>query len=434
MRRLAVQVKGLIPNPGGKEDEPMRVTVTQMLEIPDLDVSVKSIEEAVARAARGFPSAAWQAAVHCVETRAASQHPAGSFRLKACEPRTLWTTSGPVTFRRRRFVSEDEQRSFLLFDLRVGLRPRRRTTAGADRLLAETAAEATYSAAARFWARAWGEAPSAMAVWRATQRAGEDLVAERERLRRRVFEDGDLPGWEKPPPEFVGVEADSTYVAAWRGKGASHEVYVGISYDGKEERRGRRRLKGKAVRAALGGAKRFGEELFASAQSAHNVTEAKAGVYLSDGAASLRVIQQDHFPRLARQLDWAHAKRRVSEAYGREQSARSSELIGRLAAGEREAVVSEVRSDAGRKRRRAEELRELAGYLEGPGADLYAVRRLRATGAELPGHLEGSGGIERQIGVLVGQRMKRRGMSWTRRGAERMLAVRQHLLNRLHPS
>lgn len=301
-------------------------------------------------------------------------------------------------------------------------------------MLAETAAEATYSAAASFWGRAWGETPSAMAVWRATQRVGKDLLAERECLRRSVFEDGDLPGWEKPPPEFVGVEADSTYVGAWRGKGTSHEVYVGISYDGKEERCRRRRLKGKTVRAALRGPRRFGEELFAQAQSRHNVADAKTGVYLSDGAASLRLIQEDHFPRLARQLDWAHAKRRVSEAYGREGAARSSELIGRLAAGEREAVVREVRADAGRRRRRSDELRELAGYLEGPGADLYAVRRLREAGVELPEHLEGSGGIEREIGVLVGQRMKRRGMSWTRRGAENLLAVRQDLLGRRQAS
>lgn len=95
--------------------------MTQVVEIPDGDVCVKSIEEAVARAAREFASAAWQAAVVEVERQALAQHPAGSLRVKAVEPRTLWTASGPVSFRRRRFVSEADGGSVLLFDLRAGL-------------------------------------------------------------------------------------------------------------------------------------------------------------------------------------------------------------------------------------------------------------------------------------------------------------------------
>ena len=354
--------------------------------------------------------------------------------MKSVEARTLLTSSGPVRFRRRRFASEADGGSVLVFDLRAGLERWRRTTAAADRMLAETAAEATYSAASEFWARAWGESPSAMLVWRATQRVGSGLVAERRRQRKRVFDDGDLPGWERPAPAFVGVEADSTFLPCWRRKGESHEVYVGIAYSGKAERHGRRRLAGKARCFGLRGSRRFGEDLFVTAQRAHNVTEAACGVYLSDGASSLRSVQEDHFPRLVRQLDWAHAKRRVIEAYGREGAGRSSELVGLLVAGEREAAMREVRADAGRLRRRSEELRELAGYLEGPGRDLYGVRRLLEAGFELPEHLEGSGGVEREEGVLVGQRMKRRGMSWTGRGAENLLAVRQDLLDRRQAS
>jgi len=410
----------------------MRVVI--VVEIPDEVVSVKSIEEAVSRAGREFPSLAWQAAVAEVEGRAMCQHPEGSLTVCGWEERTLWTTSGPVRFKRRRFRSSSEERSFLIFDLRAGLRSRQRTTEAADQLLAQTAAECPFAVAARFCGRVWGEAPSPMLVWHAVQRIGGRMQAGQDRLRRSVFEDGELPGWERPAPEFVGVEADSTFLGAWRGRGSAPEVYVGLSYTGKEERHGRRRLRDKALCFGLAGSGRFGRDFFVTVQARHNVVEAASGVFLSDGAEALRNIQREHFPRHVRQLDWAHLRRRMDEAYGPARRERSAELLGKLYAGEREAVCREVRGEARRYRSRSEVLNELAGYLDGPGRDLYGSRRLRRSGAELPPHLNGSGGIERNIGVLVGQRMKRRGMSWTRRGAANLLAVRQDLLARLNAS
>ena len=71
-----------------------------------------------------------------------------------------------------------------------------------------------------------------------------------------------------------------------------------------------------------------------------------------------------------------------------------------------------------------------ARALQGPGQDLYGTRKLRKRGVKLPPHMNGSGGIERNIGILVVHRMKRRGMGWTRRGAANLLAVRTALLNR----
>lgn len=405
--------------------------VVMMVEIPDELESVKSFEVAVSRAVREFPSLAWQAAVAEVEGRAMSQYGEGGLEVCGWEERTLWTHSGPVRFKRRRFRSAREDRSFLLFDLRLGLRPGQRTTEAADQLLAQAAAECPFAVAGRFYGRVWGQAPSPMLVWHATRRVGAVLRAGQDRLRRSVFEDGELPGWERPAPGFVGVEADSTFLGAWRGRSTAHEVYVGLSYTGKEERHGRRRLRDKALCCGLAGGERFGQDFFAIAQARHNVVEARSGVFLSDGAAALRNIQREHFPRHVRQLDWAHVRRRLDEAYGPARRSRSAQLLGQLYAGEREAVCREVRTEARRYRSRSEILNELAGYLEGPGQDLYGSRKLRKSGAELPPHLNGSGGIERNIGVLVAQRMKRRGMSWTRRGAANLLAVRQDLLSTL---
>ena len=266
------------------------------------------------------------------------------------------------------------------------------------------------------------------------QRVGGKLRMEEAASRRSVFEDGDLPGWERAAPEFVGIEADSTYLSAWRGKGKGCEVYVGMSYTGKETRVGRQHLEDRWVCSGTHGAESFGQELFVMAQASHNVVDVQTGVFISDGAQSLRLIQEDHFPKFTRQLDWAHARRRISEAYGKDKRGRAGELVGLLVEGLVDDACREVRLDVRRRRKCAETLRELAGYLSANGKDLYGVRKMRSKGIRLPERLDGSGSIERQVGVLVGHRMKRHGMSWTRKGADNLLAVRTHLLNRLESS
>jgi len=219
-----------------------------------------------------------------------------------------------------------------------------------------------------------------------------------------------------------------------RSRGRKCEVYVGMSYTGKMERNGRRRLNDKGVCAGVRGPEDFGRDLFVMAQAKHNVVDVQKGVFISDGAGCLRLIQEEHFPQFTRQLDWAHARRRIGDAYGRDNGSRAAELVRLLVLGRLDDACREVRLDVRRKRSRAEALKDLAGYLEANGEDLYGVRRMRSKGVDLPERLEGSGSIERQVGVVVGHRMKRQGMSWTRNGADNLLAVRTALLNRLESS
>jgi hypothetical protein len=413
----------------------MRVTVTLALEIPDHEVSVKSIDQAVREAVPEFVSAAWQRWVREVEDQAWWAHPAGAMRVKSWEQRTLWTTAGPVRFKRRRFEVAGERKGLLLFDLRTGLQGWQRNTPGAERLMAEAAADVPgYALAARSLGRCWGETPGAMQVWTAVQRVGRQLRREREALRRMVFWDGELPGWERPAPEFLALEADSTYLAAWRGLGPDHEVFVGIGYTGKHQRGRRRRLADKLVCSRLGRAEEFGQEFFAAAQERYNLVETRSGLFMNDGDGRLRRMRQEHFPRFVPQLDWRHMSCNLEEAYGPARRERSKEVLGLLYAGRYPEACRQVRGDAGRLRSRGEQLRQLVGYLEGPGQELYGSRRLRRLGVRLPPHMEGTGGIERNIGVLVVQRMKRRGMGWTHNGAANLLAVRNALFNHSHTS
>jgi hypothetical protein len=408
----------------------MRVTVTLALDIPDERVSVKSIEECVREAAGRFRSEAWQKWVWAVEEKARGEHPSGALRIKCWEGRSLWTTAGPVAFRRRRFLSREDGRSLLLFDMRVGLKPWQRTTMAADDLMSETAADIHgYQMAARSLDRTWGEGPSAMLVWQAVQRVARPLLERQEELRRAVFNDGDLPGWQRPAPDFLALEADSTYLPAWRGLGKDHEVHLGMGYTSKGQNGRRRWLQDKTLCVGLGDIQTFGRDFFVAMQERFNVTEVPSGLLTCDGDHRLRHMRLEHFHRMVGQLDWAHLGWKFDEAYGPERRERQKQLMGLLYAEKYRLACREVRNDLRQSRKRRAQLWDLATYLEGPGQDLYGARRLRRRGVRLPPHMQGSGGIERNIGILIARRMKRRGMGWTKRGASNLLAVRLRLFN-----
>lgn len=408
----------------------MRVTVTLALEIPDHQVSVKSIERCVGEAMVRFRSEAWQQFAWAVEEQALAQRPPGALRVKGWERRSLWTTAGPVQFKRRRFLSANDQGTLRLFDMRVGLNAWQRTTAATDQLMAEAAADIPgYQMAANSLGRLWGERPSAMLLWHAVQRVARPILKEAEELRRSVFEWGDLPGWERPAPSFLALEVDSTYLPSWRGLGKDHEVHLGLGYTGKGQRGRRRWLQEKTLCAGLKDIQTFGRDFFAAMQARFNVTEVPCGLMTCDGDQRLRQLRIEHFPRMVGQLDKAHLGWKLDEAYGPARRDRRRQLLTLLCSEKRGAACREVRRDAWKLRSRRGQLRDLLSYLEGPGQDLYGARTLRRRGVKLPPHMEGSAGIERNIGILIARRMKRRGMGWTKHGASSLLAVRLRLFN-----
>ena len=62
--------------------------------------------------------------------------------------------------------------------------------------------------------------------------------------------------------------------------------------------------------------------------------------------------------------------------------------------------------------------------MEAVAPDLYGVDRLPRRLRRGRMRVVGSGVVEKHQDLVVGRRMKRRGMRWTRRGAEHLLALR----------
>jgi hypothetical protein len=406
----------------------MRVVLTTVLELPDSQMDVNSLEAAITREWRNFPSQAWNAVAQAVEQQAERDH-RGSLRRKGRESSWWWTTAGPVQLTRQRYLHPAEPRSFLLFDRRIGLACSERGTAAVQQVFAKLAALGpSFSGVCRQALLLWGDAPAQGTVWRWTQNAGQRLEQQAIKQRKAFLSRGELPAGSEESKPFVAIETDSTFVHAWRRKAQSHEVYLGVAYDGKLARGKRRSLTGKMATVSCDGSANFGLDLFLAVQQRHNVCEAQTVLYLSDGAAALENIRDQHFPMAAHQLDRAHLMRRVREAYGWDLAQPGKRLL-RLVLSQKKARAQRcLTADIDRYPRQAASLRELEPYVFRHWDWLFRVRHLRLSGKKLPPHVEGSGVIERNVGVYIGQRMKRRGMGWTKQGASNILRIRLHLL------
>jgi hypothetical protein len=391
------------------------------------DVTVKSIDRGVRQAWQEFPSLAWQAAVSAVEGIAVRQND-GALRVKGYEKRSLWTSAGHVEFKRRRFFYADgrEKGTFRVFDMRVGLEKYERFAPEAKETCAKLASVApSFRKSSEIAELLLGDAPSDWAIWHRTQERGKRLRDEDAKERHRVFQEGELPGSEVPPKPFVAVEADSTMIHAWRRKAGHHEVYLGIAYDGKEKvGRKRRRLTNKVAACGVYGSKTFGEDLFVAAQKKHNVVEADTVLFMSDGDPALARICETHFLRARRQIDQRHVTEKVRSAYGWERIEDAKKLLGHIFAEDRDSFEKQSIFDRLRYPGRRSKIDEAREYVENHWDELFTYRELKRRNPGLPPHMNGTGAMERNIGTVVGHRMKHRGMGWTRKGAANIMRVR----------
>jgi len=279
------------------------VVSIQML-VPE-SASVKDLDEVIALERDRFPSAVWQTYVRTIEAEAEEQS-GYALRRRGLEKRQLWTMCGQIEFKRQRYYYADEREpgTFMVFDNRIDLKPRQRFTPGAQEVYAKVASLApSYKCASRIAELVLGSSPSDWWIWKRTQAEGKKLRDRDRQERLRVFQDGELPNANAPSKGFVGIEADATKIHAYKAKGQNHDLYMGIAYDGKERvGEKRNRLTNKVAVCGIYNTKEFGEDLFVAAQKHHNVADATAMLFSSDGERALESLRLNHFPQAEHQL------------------------------------------------------------------------------------------------------------------------------------
>lgn len=237
------------------------------------------------------------------------------------------------------------------------------------------------------------------------------LEAEEKEI-EEVYEGGVIPesGGKVVPHLFI--EADGTNIALQREEARRAEVKAGIAYEGWQEvSKDRYRVTEKTVYTGIMDGDRFWEGFSLALAKKYDLSKVSRVIVGGDGASWVK--EGASLLGGIYELDKFHLKRALNQTLD---NGLAMEVYQACTAGEVDKVdkiLIETQQRASGDE--AKEISRLRGYLMG---NAFGLRDYRL---EVDGDgLRGLGAIEGNVDKLVANRMKKRGMSWTIKGSQRM--------------
>lgn len=358
-------------------------------------------------------------ALHRLDDELMRQRDAARFEFVHSKPRTIVTPFGKVQVRRRYYRDRQTGEGHFLLDEALGWTARQRLSPWATELAVAMAAEMPYHRAAAVLEKLTlgGMDVRAMSVWRETQQAGAERVAQAEEQRRAVFDRGEVPAGQRRTQK-LRIEGDEVWVRGRGPRGAHRHLRVklAVGYEGKEQvGQDRWQLVERRVAAGVAEAQAFWEQTYADFGSKWDLGAVEDVVVGGDGAAWVKQ-GTELFARASYRLDPFHLRRALLEGLSHDEEAyrKAVEVLKAKDWGPMEQVLATAeRASRGAQRKRVAGLRK---YLQ---ENWDGICR--------SGAADSLGTIEGQVFHHVARRMKRHGAQWSEKGADhlvRLLAAR----------
>jgi len=328
--------------------------------------------------------------------------------------RERWITTlfGDIRIKRRLY-SDGKGGSRFLLDEAMGCRKRSQASPKVEELANFVSTMLPFGKCEQLLKALLPDGLSHTTIHRLVGRTVDPHVEEEERELAELFEDGVLPESENKVVPYLMVEADGTYVALQREKERRTEVKIGIAYEGWQGvGKGRFRLKEKASYTGIMDGDRFWEGFSLALAKKYNLSRVGRVIVGSDGAEWAKQ-GADVFGGLY-QLDRFHLLRAIYRGIG---SDMAGEVYRACTAGEvakADAILRQAQEEA--EGEEADSIAQLRGYLLSNNHGLRDYRLVTGYGDGL----RGLGAMESNVDKLIANRMKKRGMSWTKKGANRM--------------
>jgi len=338
-----------------------------------------------------------------------------SLKVECLKEHRVKTVFGDVRIRRRLYCDSNGETRFLL-DEKMGLDKGCHVSPKVKEMAVFTSSYFPFLGSEDLLRAILPSGISHTTIHRLVGKLTDPYIRAEEREIEEVFDGGAIPESEGRIVPYLFVEADGTSIALQREEKRRGEVKVGIAYEGWEEvSKNRYKLKDKTVYTGIMSGDRFWEGFSLALAKKYDLSQIGNAIVGGDGAPWVKkgakllggIYQLDKF-HLKRALHRALANDPlVAEVY-------QACITGHTEKADRLLVEAQQKADADRQK----EIMGLRGYLM---ANCYGLRDYRL---EVGGDgLRGLGAIEGNVDKLVANRMKKRGMSWTINGAQRMASL-----------
>lgn len=342
-------------------------------------------------------------------------------RLKSEGLYPKWVISplGSVRVRRRKYRDAAGGYRYLLDDV-LGLEGRSPLTPELKEDCAYIATLLPFMKSAEVIAQTIPEAAVSHAtVHRVVERLAEPVMREAETRRQQLYETGEITQSGDKVVPLLFIEADGVNVALQREKRKRAEIKVGIAYEGWQEiNTGRYRLSNKTCYSQIAGGDSFWESFSLKLAGEYDLAKVERIVVGGDGARWVKGgadLLGGTF-----QLDRFHLLRSLRQVLGKQKGVINS--IYQACNDGDWITVSDLLGEAERQAgwQEREHIKQVTRYLE---ENRGGLRDYRLDIGEAGKGLRRTGAIESNVDKLAANRMKKRGMSWTIKGARRMTCL-----------
>jgi len=224
------------------------------------------------------------------------------------------------------------------------------------------------------------------------------------------------------------MEADGTYINLQKKgqeRGEKLEVKLGIGYSGKEARYKTgesKRLTEKFTFVGTG--KDFMEELSLLAEEKLSISQAKKILFGGDGDSWIISGVGDYFPSATYLLCFYHLFKRLREGLGRRKEEQKT-IKDLLLSNQTDKALSKIEQMV----RNPYDLKEKDNLTK---FYTYISRNRQGIANQVilkDQEIQRTGAIESNINKLIASRFKKRGMSWSEKGALSLLKIKETILN-----
>ena len=252
------------------------------------------------------------------------------------------------------------------------------------------------------------------------------LIIENQEKKLKQIENLDYP--DKEAPDTAYLEADATYITLQKKgqeKGGKLEVKLGIGYSGKEARY----KTGKSKRLTekftfVGTGKDFMEKLSLLAEEKLSLSQAKKILFGGDGDSWIISGVGDYFPSATYLLCFYHLFKRLREGLGRRKEEQKT-IKDLLLSNQTDKALSKIEQMI----RAPYDLKEKDNLTK---FYTYIFRNRQGIANQVilkDQEIQRTGAIESNINKVIASRFKKRGMSWSEKGALSLLKIKEAILN-----
>jgi len=337
---------------------------------------------------------------------------AHSLKVECLKEHRVSTVFGDIRIKRRLYRSSNGESRFLL-DEQMGLDKGCHVSPKVKELATFISSHFPFQISEEILRTILPSGISHTTIHRLVGKLTAPYIEAEKREMEEVFRAGVIPESEGKAVPYLFIEADGTMIALQKEKARNAEVKVGIAYEGWQEvSKNRYKVTEKTAYSGIMDGDRFWEGFSLVLAKKYDMSRIGKVIVGGDGASWVK--EGAELLGGIYQLDKFHLKRAIlrglaTDSLGSE--VYQACITGEIEKADRLLLEAQQKVDTDRGR----EIMELRGYLM---ANCHGLRDYRL---EIDAsNLRGLGAIEGNVDKLVANRMKKRGMSWTIKGAQRM--------------